>query len=104
MAKILRTDTNELIGFLDDSRCRGPLPKETRHITFQGWRLNDSAPWLHGPTDASGASLPQMALFTIEVADTESEITLFVRSQDVDFIKAHPSFRALPDVGPMASD
>lgn len=96
MAKVIRTDTNELIGYLDDPRCRGPLPKETRHVTFQGWRQNNFAPWKHEPTTPGGALLSATTFFAIQVADNaEPEITLFVRPDEVDFIKAHSSFRAV---------
>jgi hypothetical protein len=98
MTKVMRTDTNEVIGFLDDPRCRGPLPKDVRHVTFQGWRQDDYTPWQHQPVaDTSGhhARPSSTHLFNFEVINiAEPEITLLVQPQDVAFIKAHPFFKA----------
>jgi hypothetical protein len=97
MARVF-DDLGKLIGYLDDPRCRGPIPGETRHIDFQGWRLRPDLPWQHmDPGQPKGLYQPKPMsyIFKIQVTNNANpEIDLFLRHDEVDFIRAHPSFRA----------
>jgi hypothetical protein len=92
-----REDLGKLIGYLDDPKCRGPLPREVRHIEFEAWRLRPEDPWLHedpGPPRGLYQPIPMHAFFRIEAINTgHEEIDLILHSYDVDFIKRHPAFR-----------
>lgn len=99
MARVFRQDDlGRLLGYLDDPRCHGPLPPETRHVEFPAWRLRPDLPWQHSdPGYWQGPSQPRPVkmIFHIQVTNVANqEIALLLRHDEVDFIKGHPSFRA----------
>ena len=99
MARVFRQDDlSKLIGHLDDPHCRGPLPPEQRYVEFPAWRLHPDDPWRHtDPGRLSGPyqPLPGFTIFKIQITSkANQEIDLLLRHDEVDFIRAHPSFRA----------
>lgn len=99
MARVVRQDDlGKLLGYLDDPRCHGPLPPRTQYVEFPAWRLRPDLPWQHrdpGPPEGLHRPHPVKMIFQIQVTNiANQEIALLLQHDEVDFIKAHPAFRA----------
>jgi hypothetical protein len=108
VARVIEIATGKLLGHLDDLHCRGPLWPGTPYVEFEAWRQHDKDPWQHKDPGPSGGGLYRpLAItnttFRIQVTNiADREIDLLLRPDEVDFIKAHPSFRAVGSATPLS--
>ena len=99
MARVVRIDTSEYIGYFAD--LTGPLEPGAQGCIFGAWRYSDGRlrhelPSL--PTGAAGPlQSPRPVRLSIPVRDPRSpDLELMVPPGYLDFIRHHPAFHPFP--------
>jgi hypothetical protein len=99
MARVVRIDTSEYVGYLAD--LSGPLERGAQGCIFDAWRDPDGRlrhePPPQPPETAGPIQSPSRIRLSIPVRDPrKADLELMVPPDYLDFIQHHPAFHPFP--------
>jgi len=92
MAKVVRLDTNEEIGYFVE--LYGPLPAGRHGYFLDAWRYPDGTLQAQAPASQGAATPVKINLPVLQ--PERGDCTLVVTPTYLDFMLGHPAFRPLP--------